>query len=383
MVGIADVTSWGLAAAAMAGTGYQLASSHLLARFVARYPTVPADFPAVTLLKPLCGDEPGLEACLRSFCLQSYPHVQIVFGVHDEADTALPLARKLQAEFPNLDIAVVIGHGRPLAGNPKIANLLDMMPAARHDVLVLSDSDMEVKPDYLSSVVATLQQPGVGVATCLYVGKPRQGLWSRLGAVGINHGFLPSVMVAEAIGRTDGCFGATIALSRSTLAHIGGLESLREQLADDYLLGAAVRERGKTIGLAPVLPRSMVSEPGPATMFAHELRWGRTLASIDYIGYVASVVTLAVPLALMSLVVGLSAVGLGAVALAVMGRLWAVRSQERSLSLDRESAFVILMRDLLSFVVQVVALSGRTVLWRGNKFRIDRHGKLIPFGESR
>lgn len=384
MVSIGCVFSWGLAATAVAGTGYQIAAALLLRRFVAAPSPAPHEWPPVTLLKPLCGAEPDLEANLRSFCQQAYPSFQIVFGVHTGDDAALPVAHKLQAEFPGLDMQVVVGGGRPLGGNPKVANLIDMMPAAAHDVLVLCDSDIRVASDYLANVVAALTRPGVGVATCLYVGRADGGLWSRIGAMGINHGFLPSVMVAQAIGRDDGCFGATIALRRNTLEKIGGFESLREQLADDYLLGAAVRATGQTIGLATALPESVVHEPDLATMFAHEIRWGRTLASVDAAGYVASAVTQAVPVALLA--VGIGGGGwpaLGVLAAAVLGRLWAVRDEESSLGLENQPLWLVLTRDVLSFAVQAIALSGRTVRWRGRRFRIARHGKLIPVGESR
>ena len=384
MVSIGGVFSWGLAATAVAGTGYQIAAALLLRRFVASSAPAPHEWPPVTLLKPLCGAEPDLEANLRSFCQQAYPSFQIVFGVHTGDDDALPVARELQAAFPGLDIQVVVGGGRPQGGNPKVANLIDMMPAAAHDVLVLCDSDIRVASDYLANVVAALTRPGVGVATCLYVGRADGGLWSRIGAMGINHGFLPSVMVAQAIGRDDGCFGATIALRRNTLEKIGGFESLREQLADDYLLGAAVRATGQTIGLATALPESVVHEPDLATMFAHEIRWGRTLASVDAVGYVASVVTQAVPVALLA--VGVGGCGwpaLGALAAAMLGRLWAVRDEESSLGLENQPVWLVLTRDVLSFAVQAIALSGRTVRWRGRRFRIARHGKLIPVGESR
>jgi len=387
VVSFAVVFSWGLAATAIAGTGYQIAAAMLLRRFVAAPSPPPLDWPPVTVLKPLCGDEPDLEANLRSFCRQDYPVFQIVFGVHAEDDSALPIARKLQSEVAGADIRVVVGGGRPEGGNPKVANLIDMMPAADHDVLVLCDSDMRVAPDYLAKVVAALTRPGVGVATCLYVGRADGGLWSRIGAMGINHGFLPSVMVAHAIGRDDGCFGATIALERNTLETIGGFESLREQLADDYLLGAAVRATGRTIGLAATLPESVVHEPDLATLFAHEVRWGRTLASVDGPGYIASAVTLAVPMALLALVIGVIGASawpaLAALALAVPGRIWAVRGEETSLGLERQPSWLVLTRDVLSFAVQAIALSGRTVCWRGRRYRIARHGELIPVGESR
>jgi len=387
VVSIGGVISWGLAATAIVGAGYQVAAALLLRRFVAVPSLAPSDWPAVTLLKPLCGAEPDLEANLRTFCQQTYPAFQIVFGVHTEDDAALPVARKLRGEFPGIDIQVVIGKGRPVGGNPKVANLIDMMPAAAHDVLVLCDSDIRVTADYLTNVVATLARPGTGIATCLYVGRADGGLWSRIGAMGINHGFLPSVMVAQAIGRDDGCFGATIALRRDTLEKIGGFESLREQLADDYLLGAAVRATGQSIGLATALPESIVHEPDFGTLLAHEIRWGRTLASIDFAGYVSSVVTQAVPVALVA--VGLGCFcgsvwpALGALILAVLGRMWAVRDEETSLSFESQPVWLVVTRDVLSFAVQAIALSGRNVNWRGRRFRIARHGKLIPVGESR
>ena len=387
MVSIGGVFSWSLAATAIVGTGYQVAAALLLRRFVASSSSARSDWPAVTLLKPLCGAEPDLETNLRTFCLQDYPVFQIVFGVHTEDDAALPVARKLQGDYPALDIQVVVGKGQPAGGNPKVANLIDMMPAAAHDVLVLCDSDMRVDADYLIDVVATLARPGVGIATCLYVGRGDGCLWSRIGAMGINHGFLPSVMVAQAIGRDDGCFGATIALRRDTLEKCGGFESLREQLADDYLLGAAVRATGRTIGLATALPESIVHEPDFATLLAHEIRWGRTLASIDFAGYVSSVVTQAVPVALLA--VGVGCLGgnvwpaLVVLILAVLGRMWAVRDEETSLNVDSQPVWLVVMRDVLSFAVQAIALSGRNVNWRGRRFRIARHGKLIPVGESR
>ncbi len=383
MAGLLLAASWGLSAAALVGTAYQVAATHLVRRFVTRLsPARTGGGAPVSLLKPLCGDEPRLEANLRSFCDQDYPERQVVFGVHTADDAALPVARRIAAEGG--DVAVVVGGGRPVSGNPKIANLLDMMPAVRHSILVLSDSDMEAPPGYLAAVVATLDQPGIGVATCLYVGRAAKGIWSRLGAMGINHGFLPSVLVAAAIGRTDGCFGATIALRRDTLAAIGGFEALRDQLADDYLLGAAVRERGLAIGLVPCLPRSVVHESDFASLFAHEVRWGRTLASIDRAGYLASVVIQPVPLALLALILaGGAAPAAVVMAAALLGRLWAVRGQERALGLERQPAWLVVVRDLLSFAVQAAALSGRTVRWRGGRYRIGRRGVLVPCGESR
>jgi len=398
-----DLLDWGLAVAANAGTMYQLVAAILVGRFAAKaqslarqcppvspvvgssvLPAAGSDaglLPPVSMLKPLCGDEPGLEANLRSFCRQDYPDYQVVFGVHAADDPAMAVAEALRAEMPDR-VSVVVGKGRPDSGNPKIANLIDLLPAARHDVLLLSDSDIKVGPDHLATVVAALMRPGVGVATCLYVGIPDAGLWSRLGAMGVNHGFLPSVLVAQALGRDDGCFGATIALRRATLDSFGGFESLREQLADDYLLGAAVRAQGQRIGLARCLPQTVVHEPDLATLFAHEVRWGRTLASIEGPGYIASLITLPVPFALLGFISGSGFADLATLAAAVIGRMWAVRSEESSLGIEPQPVWQVVARDVLSFAVQVVALAGRTVHWRGKRYRIGRRGTLVPIGES-
>ncbi len=379
MLGAADGMAWCLAAATVAAVFYQAAAARLVHRFCARKAEPAASQPPVTLLKPLCGEEPGLEAALRSFCCQDYPTLQVVFGVHSHDDPAHAIALGIKAEFADLDIAVVVGGGRPADGNPKLANLIDMMPVAKHGILVLSDSDITVGPDYLPAVVGALSAPGVGIATCLYTGRGDDGVWSRLASMGINHGFLPSVLVGMALGRVDGCFGATIAIRRETLAAIGGFEAFRAQLADDYLLGAAVRASGQAVALAPVLPSSATFEPDLKTLLAHEIRWGRTVALIDRAGYASSIVTLAIPMGLAAWAAG---AGVFWAILALLGRWWAVREQEDALALAPQPLALVVARDLVSLAVQVTALCGRSVLWRGRRFRIRRDGTLAAQDEK-
>src|SRR5258708_7771043 len=164
-----------------------------------------------------------------------------------------------------LDAAAVLGT------NLKISNLINMMTVARHPILVVADSDMRVPPDYLDQVVAELEQPGVGLATCLYVGRPAATLWSRLGAQFINHGFLPSVLVGALIRPWPGCFGATLALHRETLRQIGGFQRFRDQLADDYRLGAAVVEAGFAGARCRALGEGVLADPGAGTLPRHQL----------------------------------------------------------------------------------------------------------------
>ena len=374
-----------LALLTAAAVFYQIWSALLVRRFMrVRAASLPL-WPAVSVLKPLCGAEPGLLDNLRSFCRQDYPLFQVVFGVHTADDPAVAVVKMLQTEFPALDIRLMVGRGRPQDGNPKVVNLMDLFPGATHDVLVMADSDMLVTPDYLQAVVSTLMQPGIGIATCLYVAHPAAGVWSRLGAFAINHGFLHSVLVGQAVGRVDGCFGATMALTRSMLDQVGGLGSLEHLLADDYMLGAKVRGQGQAIGLVPLLPSTLANEPDGKTLLAHEIRWGRTLASIDRMGYAGMLVTQAVPLGLFTLLADGGDLGLMALTLAWAARLAAVRLQEAALGLKRQPTWMMIARDFLTLIVQVTALAGRTVRWRGGRYRVMPDGSLVSLdkGEHR
>src|SRR5665213_28377 len=170
----------------------------------------PSALPPVTILKPLCGAEPETYACLRSFCDQAYPEFQLIFGVCDPHDPVVAIVNRLQGEFPLRDLQLAVER-RQHGSNRKVSNLINMMPLARHEFLVLSDSDVQVKRDYLAKVVAPLLDAGVGIVTCAYRGRPRQGLWSLLGALFINEWFIPSVRVAAMAGSRAFAFGTTIA----------------------------------------------------------------------------------------------------------------------------------------------------------------------------
>jgi ceramide glucosyltransferase len=365
-----------LAAAACGGMVFHLAAALQVRRFAKAPRTPPAARPPVSVLKPLCGGDLELTDNLLSHCRQDYDGYQLVFGVRDGADPALEAVRRLSAECPETDVAVVVDpnvRGR----NLKVSNLLNMLPAARHDVLAIADSDVRVDEHYLDDVVAPFADPRVGLVTCLYVGRPRGGVWSRLGALGINHGFLPSALVARRLGRADGCFGATMALRRGTLDEIGGLEPLRDLLADDWGLGAAVRRAGGTIALAARPVDIVVDEPDFATLAAHEIRWGRTIAAVDRASYLASVVTQPVALALLAALAGRFADPYLLLLLAATCcRLWAVRSEEKALSLPRAGLGLLALREALTFAVFVVACCGRSVTWRGHRFRIQGDGTL-------
>lgn len=368
-----------LLAGSLVGILYLIAATCVLRAF-ARDPRRRSSpyTPPVTVLKPVCGDEPGLYENLRSFCEQDYPAaVQVVFGARHASDSALPVVRRLMRDLPRADLSLVVADG--IQGtNQKVGNLANMMSAVRHDVLVVADSDMRVRSDYLRAIVSPLAEPGVGVVTCLYVGRPVGGLWTAFGAMTINYGFLPSVLVGRLIGAIEGCFGATIVLRREVLDRIGGFAPFSNQLADDFALGEAVRALGWRVELSRYVVDNLVSESEFRALFQHELRWARTIRAITPFGYACSVVTL--PLALSLVAVGLSWGSAEAVTVflaAYICRLILVRVVERAFGLDAESSWLVPLRDLMSLLVFVASFCGSRVVWRDRELRAGSDNRLL------
>ena len=274
---------------AIIGCMYCVFAAAQLRRFFADPPAgISVDGPSLSLLKPLCGAEPGLEANLASFCNQDYPGpVQIVFGLQDSADPAASLAKRLIAEFPQRDIDLTID-ARSYGANRKISNVINSFSRSSGEIVVLSDSDIRVGQAYLRQITAALQVSGVGLVTCLYRGLPVAGAWSRLAAAEIDHRFLPSVLVGLRLGLAKPCFGSTIALSAETLRRIGGFEAFADQLADDYAVGArraaaGPQGRHSSYGYRPRLlrGRALPSSPDASCAGAAPSGWSIRWATRD------------------------------------------------------------------------------------------------------
>jgi ceramide glucosyltransferase len=378
-----EIVTAALAAATLGGSAYTLLAASAVRRFVRLPAGRAAASPPVTVLKPLHGAEAELYGNLRSFCAQLYPRFQIIFGVRDETDPAIAVVRRLVAELPDVDIALVVD-SRVEGNNFKVSNLENMVALAKHDIFVIADSDMHVKPDYLTEVTAPLAESGNGLVTCLYRGRPVAGICSQLGAMFINHGFLPSALIGERLRPGDACFGATMALRRDIYVAIGGFARLRDQLADDYALGAAVRRIGKRVVLSPYLVDTVSSEASLGALLRHELRWARTIRSIAPFGFAASFITHGVMLGLIAaLVGGFSAPTLAVLGIALACRLAMVRIVDRALRLPMTPLWLVPVRDMLSFWVFIVSFLGNRVAWRDNTFRIAADGRLVANGDSR
>ncbi len=345
-------------------------------RFVRARAPVPASRPAVTILKPLHGDEAGLEAALASNFAIAYPDFQIVFGVQKPDDAALAVVAGLRARFPRVDIAVVVDatfHGK----NRKIGNLINMLPEAKHDILVISDADVHVAPDYLDHVVAALHAPGVGLATTLYTGlATSDSVAGRLAATSISHGFIPGVLTSRAMGNQD-CLGATMALRRETLAALGGLPALADHIADDYLLGAKVRALGLDVAVAHTIPATSVTETTLADVWRHEMRWARTIRALVPVQFGLSLLQFEMAWALLAFCLNPdaeSAVMFGLVWAAAALCGIAIDALLRGRQATRVPVLLLPLRDLLSFAITVASYTSNRVDWRGETL----HAAALP-----
>ena len=390
-----SIAGWGAIGIAFAvlaaiGVGYQLYAAWAIARFFAAAP-VPCDSaPAVSLLKPLHGAEPQLAANLASFLAtdQDAPNqhgpdhrapVQMVCGVNTPDDAALPAVAALIATHPGADIAVST-HAPALGANGKISNLAAMVPLANHDILILSDSDMAVSPDYLPKVLGALMQPGVGAVSCLYVGRGDAGVWSRIGAAIITTQSAPNIIVSLVGGMARPCMGSTIAMRRETLEAIGGFGRFADMLADDYAIGETVAALGLAVAVPPLLLEHAGAEETPGELWRHFLRWAVTVRDLRPAGHVGSLVTHPLPLALFATAFSENAgprlVCAMLVFAALAARFKVARAMDRASGKTGTPLWCIAVGDMLGFMVYGASLFARKIEWRGTRLSLTTPGRI-------
>lgn len=372
-------------ALSVAGQCQSLLGSVLLSRFVhlrnreehsAPFKTDDhaASWPKISVLKPLHGDEPLLEEALESFFKQDYPEYELVFGVQRTDDPALAVIERLRTRYPAQPVFVVCDstdHGP----NRKVGNLINMQQACHHDVFVISDSDIHVEPQYLRHIASTLLQSETQLVTTLYAGLPASTQLARLfGAHSINANFLPGVMMSRLLGRQD-CLGATMALTRQRLDEVGGFTSLVAHIADDSELGNRILRQQGTIALAPTLCLTTVAENNFRELISHEIRWGRTVRSIEPVGYACS--SLQLPLFWATLCVAFAPTSPLSWGLLIGG--WLLRSfttqhTARLTKCSLPGIFpYLVLRDWLSAAVMLASACGSRVAWRGRTVHITRN----------
>ena len=346
--------------------------------------------PGLTVLKPLCGDEPELGENLRSFLEQDYPgELQIIFGARSPSDPALHLARRLAADYPRRDIRFVICEGG-LGPNLKVANLASMAAGARHPLLAVSDSDTRVTRRSLAEVAEAFVDPQVGAVTCLYAAAlPRGANWvSRLGALHINGEFLPSAMVAAGLGPADSCWGPLTVIRRSVIDRAGGFAAMAHLLADDHELGQITIRQGLKVQMPDLLVETVVDERSLSALFAREVRWARTTLATTPGPHVATVITRSLPLlAVWAALAGSTAeqaavAVLFALRLAVVGLAQARYGRGWSLTGWALAPLLVMVRETLSLLVWAASFRSNRIIWRGQAFEIRPGSCLVEAGAA-
>jgi ceramide glucosyltransferase len=348
--------------------------------------------PGVTILKPLYGAEEDLFENLASFCRQTYAGpVQILFGVHDPDDAAAAAAGKIVnalragqiAGAPAGLTAKLVVDGTRHGANGKVSNLINLARHVDHEILVLADSDISVAPDYLTRLMASLDAPGVGLVTCLYRGIPKKGLWSSLGAMGVDYGFLPNVVTGVALKLAHPCIGATIAMRRSTFDAVGGFAVVKDQLADDYALGAAVRALGLKVALADFAVGHAHGEGSFIELWRQDMRWARTIRSLDPLGYFGLAVTFPLAWALLAMIAGeYDPAGVLLIVAALLCRLTLQDEVDHRFAGRSHALWLSPVRDLLSFAIFVASYLPGRVRWRGHDFALADDGAITPVVEA-
>ena len=366
---------------ALAPFGYYLVATIAARRFFRQCPSGPSEFaPPVSLLKPIYGLDREAYENFASFCRQDYPEFEIIFCVSELQDAAVPVIRKLIDDFPGCEIRLLVGADR-LGASDKVNKLCRMVRQARHDLVIVSDSDVRVEPGFLRAMAAPFRDPKVGGVTCLYRGITDGSLAADLEAVGNSTDFAAGVLVANHFGDLDFMLGAVMATTRKHLAEIGGFESLVDYFCDDYELGNRLAARGFRIELSTFPVSIVYPHQTIGDAFRHQLRWNLSIRYSRPWGHLGLIFTQGFAWSLLGLLLAKSELGafaylagyilLGGEMVRAVGIYGmhdtSLRKKTRALSL----------RGLFAFVVWVASFFPQRIRWRGQAFRV-REKRLVP-----
>lgn len=371
-------------AAGVFSAGFALLSAAAGYAFLRRRRLAAArELPPVTILKPLKGLEPGLYESLETFCRLDYPRFQLLFTLASPEDPSLPVLSRLRQAHPELDIEIIVSKHR-IGFNPKINNVSNAAPFIKHDVLLFCDSDIRVRPDFLRRMVAPLNDARVGLVTCFYKSASRGSLWSRLEALAVNVQFAPQAVVAAAFGMRF-AMGAAMLVRREAFESSGGFANMAQHLADDFILGESVREAGWSLELADCMVESVPDVTGPVAHLRHQARWARTIRLCNPGGFAGSVVLHGFSLlSLKLLLVGWDpfAAKLAALVLAAQAASYlalASATERRPSVLDLA---LLPVSDWIAFGSWLAGFRSSRVLWRGEEYAVEAHGRLVPIGRG-
>ena len=330
----------------------------------------------ISILKPLAGVDEGLEANLRSFFAQHYGEFEILFAVHDDADPAIALVEKLRREFPAVPTRLIVS-GDPPYPNAKVYSLDLMLQAARHEIVVMGDSDVRVSPRLLETLAREFQAERVGLITCPYRAVAGPSLWSEMEALFMNTEFLGGVLVARLLNGMDFALGPTIAVRKCALAQIGGFDFLKDYLAEDFVMGNRVAASGWRVLLSSEVIEHRIGSEKFGSNLSHRLRWLRSTRRSRPLGYIGQVFTnpFAVGLIVWAIVPAWWP-ALLASALVRAASAWAQAGWVLHDPLTRRYWWAVLPQDVWNFLIWVAGFFGNTVVWRGRTYYLARDGRF-------
>jgi len=372
--------------AALAPLAYYLLASARAIRFFTRERkrSLPAFSPAVSVLKPVRGTDFASYANFASFCRQDYPEYEILFAVNEESDEAMPLIRRLMAEFPERRIRVLVGAPQ-LGANKKVNKLVRLAQEARHEILVMSDGDVRVGPQYLHEVVAPFADPATGAVTCFYRGVAEPNLGAELEAIGASSDFFAGVLVADWMEGMTFALGASIATTKSALIKIGGLEPIANMLSDDYEIGNRIAQAGLKVVLSREAVYTMYPTQTLSGFWEHQVRWARTVRLCRPVSYIGLVFTHGLPWAILAAVVSQSRVLDAAIlggylvlrlAMAYVVGVWGVGDD-----VLRSRLYLVPVRDTINFVIWLASFASNRVTWGGQVFATEQ-GHMVAVNAS-
>lgn len=379
-----DILFWGFLIPVIGGSLYALLSMTTALLYACRRSSAgsggEAFLPPVTVLKPVYGLERDLKAWLRTACQQDYPEYQVVFCVQNPADPALRVVREIQEEFGEGLVSIALRDIR-IGPNGKVNNLLGGLEVAKHDVLVISDSDIQLRPDYLRAIVAPLADERVGGVCTLFKNAGAARVYEQLEMLSINAEFIPSVLFAEVTGAAGFCLGPSIATRQSTLREMGGLEIFADYLAEDYEIGRRIWTSGRKMVLAPYVVDAMLDLDSWSQWWKHQVYWDQNTRVANPVGFFGTIFTKSVPFALLFAFLTLgSPLGLAVLVGAVSLRLATAAVIMKVALSDGEglrAIWLLPFRDTVGLASWFFSYGQRTVVWRDVEYRLTTGGRMV------
>lgn len=346
--------------------------------------TPAASLPPVTIFKPVHGMEEQLAANLESFFQQDYPDYEVIFGARDADNPAVKIAEDIRRRYPQVPSRVIFS-GPPAWPNAKVFSLDKMIAASSRSYFIISDSDVQVAPDFLRNTIPPLLDPAVGLVTCMYRGIPASDFWSSLEALGLSVEMSSGVMVADMIEGMRFALGPAMAVRRDAIDAIGGIAAVADYYSDDFELGNRIWAKGYKVILSHHIVRNVLTSRSLLRTLGDQLRWMKSTRYSRPAGHAGTGLTYALPFGIFGLIaagaLGHWLLGIGLLALACMNRMiqsvvvgWTVARDPRAV----RCCWLYPLRDFFGFVAWAISYTSRDFYWRGETYRFGKGGRIAP-----